>query len=396
MDIKRLRSETPGLEHVLHFASAGASLMPQPVIDAVSEYQQQETLFGGYRVEEDRSDQIAAVYHSIARLINASAEEIALSDSATRSWTSLFYSLPLQRGDIILTSIAEYASNVIAFLQLEKRLGIRFEVIPNDATGQLSVSALEEMMSPAVKLVAITHTPTNGGLVNPAEAIGAVTRKKQVLYLLDACQTIGQYPVDVERIGCDFLTATGRKYLRGPRGTGFMYVRRKHLEWLEPCMLDLYGATWDSTKSYTLEPTAKRFEFWEKNYTAVVGLGAAVDYCNELGIEHIWKRVQALANTLRQHLDDLPGITVADRGVVRCGIVTFAHDSCSPEHIVRTLQKQMVNISTTTKYGTRFDMEERGLDTLVRTSVHYYNNEDDITQLVQYISDCTGKNSSQT
>jgi cysteine desulfurase / selenocysteine lyase len=377
-DLERARAETPGCARVLHLNNAGAGLMPRPVRDAVVAHLKREASVGGYEAADAAHDAVARVYDAAASLINAHRDEIAVVENATRAWDMAFYSVPLGPGDRILTAMAEYASNYIAYLQVAARTGAVVEAIPDDETGQLSVDALRRMIDERVKLIAITHVPTNGGLVNPAAAVGRVAREAGIPYLLDACQSVGQLPVDVEAIGCDMLSATGRKYLRGPRGTGFLYVRRALLERLVPPFLDLHAATWVARDTYEIRPDARRFENWETNYAAKIGLGVAIDYARAWGIETTWGRIRALAAMLRDRLDAMPGVTVRDLGAERCGIVTFTVEGQEPAPLVDALREQFINVSFTTVLGTRLDMESRGLAAMVRASVHYYNSEDEI------------------
>src|SRR2546426_5188952 len=341
-DLQRARQDTPGCENVLHFNNAGASLMPRPVLDATIAHLQLEAQIGGYEAAERANDAIEHVYDAAAALIGCSRDEIAIIENATRAWDMAFYSTPFKPGDRILTAMAEYASNYIAFLQVTRKTGATVEVIPNDAHGQISLEALRRAIDDRVKLIAITHVPTNGGLVNPVVEVGKVAREHGILYLVDACQSAGQMPIDVNHIGCDMLSATGRKYLRGPRGTGFLYVRNSILEQLEPPMLDLHAAEWVARDRYEIRPDARRFENWETNYAAKIGLGVAVDYALSWGIDEIEARITALGDDLRHRLKDIPGVQTRDIGARTCGIVTFTVAGHEPEAIRQRLAEQKI------------------------------------------------------
>ncbi len=380
-NLSRARAETPGCEFTLHFNNAGASLMPQPVLDAVIEHLQMEAWIGGYEAAIQEHERIERVYDGIAELINGRSAEIALVENATAAWDLAFYSIPFQPGDRILTATASYASNYIAFLQMAQRRGVTIDAVPDDEHGQVSVAALKEVWDERVKLIAITHAPTNGGLVNPAAAVGKFARETDTLFLLDACQSVGQLPVDVEAIGCDMLSVTGRKFLRGPRGTGFLYVRREVLEQLEPPFLDLLSAKWIERDRYEMRSDARRFENWERNVAGIIGLGTAVSYALSWDINKTWARLQNLAAHLRDQLGRIPGVTVHDKGLVQGGIVTFTKEGATANAIKEILRQQSINVSTSTVFSTRLDMEARNLPDLVRASVHYYNDQSEIDRL---------------
>lgn len=377
-DIERARQDTPGVEQVLHFNNAGSSLMPLPVLNAQISHLKLEASIGGYEAAARESKRIKNVYKAAAALIGADPSEIAVIENATRAWDMAFYSIPFEPGDRILTSMSEYASNYIAYLQIARKLDVVVEVIPNDEHGQTSVEALTNMLDDNVRLVSITHVPTNGGLVNPVNEIGRVARDAGALFLVDACQSVGHLPVNVQEMCCDMLSTTGRKYLRGPRGTGFLYVRNEIVEMLEPVMLDLHAATWVDKDRYEVIPGARRFENWETNYAAKIGLGVAIDYAAEWGIESIWKRVHMLGERLRGELDAIPGVTVRDLGEIRCGIVTFDVEGRDVNQLRDALAGVAVNVTVSGPSSTRLDMEARGIKGLVRASVHYYNTEAEI------------------
>ncbi len=386
-DIGRARRETPGCARVLHFNNAGSALMPQPVLDAAHDYLTLEAEIGGYEAAEREDAAIERFYGAAAEMLGCDADEVAFVENATRAWDMAFYALHFAAGDRILTVRAEYASNVIAFLQVAQRTGAVVEVIPSDETGQVSVEALREMIDDRVKLIAMTHVPTNGGLVNPAAAVGKVARAAGIPYLLDACQSVGQMPVDVEEIGCDLLSATGRKFLRGPRGTGFLYVRREVGQRLQPPFLDLHAAKWVAPDRYEIRDDARRFENWETNVAGKVGLGVAIDYARDWGMAAIWDRVRSLASRLRAELEEIPGVTVRDIGAEQCGIVTFTADGIEVRQVKQALAERSMNVTTSTVASTRFDMEARGLNEVVRASVHYYNDEAEIERFCEGVKE---------
>ena len=388
-DVARARRDTPGSMRVAHLNNAGAALPPSPVTDAVIAHLRLEAEIGGYEAAGVAAERIQATYRAIARLIGCEVDEVAIVENATRAWDMAFYAMQFKPGDRILTAHAEYASNVIAFLQVARRTGAVIEIVDDDEHGQLCIADLRRRLdSRSVKLVAITHVPTQGGLVNPAEEVGTVAREAAVPFLLDACQSVGQLPVDVSRIGCDLLSATGRKFLRGPRGTGFLYVRRSFLDHLEPPFLDLHAATWTAPQRYEIRPDARRFESWETNYAAKIGLGVAADYALSWGLDAIESRITLLAEGLRERLRAVDGVRVHDQGRRRCGIVTFTVDGVAAEQVRRRLAELGVNTSVSYAGSARFDLPRRGLAELVRASVHYYNTEEELDRLVDALPAC--------
>jgi cysteine desulfurase/selenocysteine lyase len=382
IDLEHVRAETPGVAHVAHLNNAGSSLPPRPVYEAVVDHLRREAEIGGYEAARERRERWEHTYDALARLLNAHRDEVAVVENATRAWDMAFYSFPLGAGDRVLTGRAEYASNWIALKQVANRTGARIEVVPDDEHGQVDVSALERMLDDDVKLVSLVHVPTQSGLVNPAAEVGRVTRAAGVPLLLDACQSAGQLPLDVEAIGCDILSGTGRKFLRGPRGTGFLYVRRSLIEQLEPPLLDMHSAEWLPDGDYRIRGDARRFENWETYYAGKVGLGVAVDYALELGVEAIWARIQELAGSLRTKLRDVDGVTLLDRGAVLGATVTFTVDGAAPVDIRDRLAERGVNVSVMDAASAQLDYGTRGIEESVRSSVHYYNDDDDLDRLV--------------
>ena len=391
IDIDRIRADTPAAQRLVYLHNAGAALMPTSVVAAMKQHIDLESEIGGYAAADREADRLEAVYGSVARLLNAAPDEIAFVENATVAWQMAFYALSFRKGDRILTAEAEYAANYVAFLQVAKRTGAVIDVVPSDASGELDVHALERMIDERVKLIAITWVPTNGGLVNPAAAIGQIARARGIPYLLDACQAIGQMAVDVDAIGCDMLSATGRKFLRGPRGTGFLYVRRTMLDRLEPPMIDHFGAPWVSRDEYRLRDDARRFETWENNYAARLGLGAAVDYALGVGMDPIEQRCRTLANRLRSGLATLPGITIRDLGRAPGAIVSFTMDGHEADAVVGRAAAAGITIGASDPSSTRIDAEARSLPPVVRASPHYYNTDAEIDRLIAHLADLTSR-----
>lgn len=385
IDIEKIRRDTPSCENVLHFNNAGSSLMPKPVFDAMQHVLREENELGGYEAERRAQSDIAAFYTEFAQLLNCAPEEIAYVENATRAWDMAFYGLDLKRGDRVITHGSEYASNYLALLQQSRRLGFEIDLAPSDAFGQIDVEALDQLIGPQTRLIAITHVPTQGGLVNPAAEVGKIARKRGIFYLLDACQSVGQIDLDVAEIGCDALSGTGRKFLRGPRGTGFLYVRKGVMDQIDPPFIDLLSATWTEANGFEFANGAKRFENWESFVAGRVGLMEAVRYARGVGLSNIEARVESLAAALRTVLGDLPGVETHDLGRKKCGIVTFTKNGVDPSDIAVRLREAGINVSVSSMTSARLDMEPRKLPAMVRASVHYFNTEAEIEAFVKAV-----------
>jgi selenocysteine lyase/cysteine desulfurase len=381
-DLARARRDTPGTATVAHLNNAGGSLRPQVVTDTVVAHLHREAEIGAYEAEEEAGERLDAVYASVGRLVGAAPDEIALVESATVAWDVAFASVPLRAGQRILTARTEYISNAIALLQACERTGAVLDVIEDDEHGQVDLDALAARLDDDVALVALTHVATGGGLVNPAAAVGRLTRAAGVPFLLDACQSVGQLHVDVEELGCDLLAATGRKFLRAPRGTGFLYASRAITPRLVPPVLGLGAAVWTSPTTYEPVPDARRFETHERSVANLLGLGAAADYALGWGTRTTGERVVGLGERLRGMLAEVPGVTVRDKGVDRCAIVTFTVDGFSALEVRDTLRAAGVNVSVTRSSSSQLDLAARGLTEVVRASPHYYTSDDELERAV--------------
>ena len=384
--LTQIREDTPGVNEVIHFNNCGSALPPTPVLETVINHLKREASIGGYEAADEAQERLNAVYDSTAKLIGSQPDEIAVIENATRAWDMAVYGYKFSPGDRVLLCRAEYVSNVIALLQLKERHQIEIIVIDDDEYGQIDLVHLEQELAKGAEMVTLTHTPTSGGLINPAESVGTLCNAYNTFFVLDACQSIGQVPINVKEIGCQVLSATSRKYLRGPRGVGFLYVEESALDQIEPPFLDLRAATWTSDMGYEIVDGAKRFENWETNFAGKLGLGAAIDYALDLTVEKTSIRLKALAEILRSKLASLNELSIHDQGQDKGGIVTFSIEGLESEVVSQKLRAQKINTSTTAPGAARFDLDHRGIPTVVRASTHYYNSEEEIDCFVSAVA----------
>ncbi len=382
-EIRQLRAETKGTAGRIHFNNAGASLPPDVVVETIIEYLQEEAIYGGYETECKYKESLENTYDQIARLINADRDEVAITENASIAWGLAFNGITFKKGDVIITSEFEYVTNLLGLLNAQKTHGIEIKVIANDEHGNFSLSALEEAITLQTKLIAVTHIPSSGGGLIPIVEIGKIARKHPVLYLVDACQSIGQVPIDVKGIDCDMLSVNGRKFLRAPRGTGFLYVRKEVQDQLKVLFMDGFTAKLISRDTYKIRSDGRRFELYEKNRALSLGLGKAIEYALHIGVDRIWKRVQELAGLMRGQLEGIDRITVHDMGDQKCGIVTFSVNGIDSPSVKSKLAAKQINVSVGVASSTMIYMNKNHLTSVVRASIHYYNTEEEIKALCE-------------
>jgi cysteine desulfurase / selenocysteine lyase len=377
-EVQKYRAETKGTKQCVHFNNAGSSLPPDVVVDTVVNYLREEAIYGGYETETKYSEELNNTYNLIAQLINADKDEIALAENASFAWGSAFNGINFEPGDEVIISEMEYVTNMIGFLNAEKIHGIKIKIVYNDDQGNFDLEALENTISAQTKLIAVTHIASSTGGVIPVVEIGKIAAKYHVLYLVDACQSVGQVPVDVKEINCDMLAVTGRKYLRAPRGTGFLYVRKQMQDKLKVSFIDGFTTQSVSQQGFKLRDDARRFELYEKNRALTLGLGKAVGYALNVGVDRIWQRIQHLAALMRRQLNNIHEIKIHDIGDQQCGIVTFSLDGFEASAIKSKLAEKQINVSVGLAKSTLIYMDKHHLASVVRASVHYYNTEEEI------------------
>lgn len=389
--IARWRDDTPATRHRNHLNNAGAALMPAPVINAIAQHIELEAEIGGYEAADARASEVAMGYDDLATLIGAKAHNIAVVSSATAGFVQSLSSFDFARGDIIVTSRCDYTSNQIQYLALRDRLGVEIVHADDLAEGGVDPASVDRLLrehGARCKLVAISWIPTNSGLVQDVAGVGAMCDAHGVPYLVDACQAVGQIEIDVGALRCDYLSATARKFMRGPRGIGFMFASDRALSRGDyPLFVDMRGARWTDIGRYEIDSTAKRYEEWEVPYAQVLGQAAAARYALDVGITTARERAWALAENLREQLAQIDGVRVLDRGSTRCAIVTMTMDDVDAQAIVEHLASRHINsVSSLLEYG-RYDFGEKRVRAAVRLSPHYYNTDDELDAAVQAVAE---------
>lgn len=382
--LARWRKDTPGCERVTHLNSAGASLMPVSVLETMTGYLQRESLYGGYESEEDAAGEIQQAYGHIATLVATHPRNIAIVENATVAFFQALSSIDFKAGDVIVTTRNDYISNQIAYLSLAKRYGAVIHRAADLPTGGVDLDSVRTLLKdPKVCLLAVTWVPTNSGLIQPVQLLGEIAASANVTYLIDACQAAGQIPINVEQLGCDFLSVTGRKFLRGPRGIGFLYVSDRALKRGDhPLYIDMRGADWTTADTYALRPDARRYENWEFAYSLVLGLGEAARYATSVGIELAGTRANRLAAKIRRRLEGIPRARILDQGKALAAIVTVEMKGWEASQLVALLRQRGINTSATFREYAVIDMDDKGAGSALRISPHYYNTEEEIGRFV--------------
>lgn len=387
MNIEQLRNDTPACKDKLFLNSAGASLMPSVVVDKIQEFLAEEVQIGGYKTAENRRAEIEEFYVEVGRLLNTEPSNISFANSASDAFGKALSSIPFKEGDVLITSDNDYVSNFLQFYIYQHRFGVQIKRIRSLENGDLDITHLEELIKERQpKLIAVTHIPTNSGLVQDVEAVGQLCAQYDILFLLDACQSFGQLPLDVKALGCDFLSATGRKFMRGPRGTGILYVSDKVVEKnLAPLTMDLAGATWTSATTYELVDSAKRFSLFEVFYGTFLGLKEAVRYANQIGMENIQQYNQQLRARLTANFNAIDKVRILDHGPNLCNIFTFRKEGISYDRMKEQLDAHKVFYSVSERGSALIDFDKKGVDWAARFSPHYFNTLEEMDRVSEIV-----------
>ena len=391
--VKRWREDTPGCAKQIHLNNAGSGLMPRAVLEAITAHLNREANFGGYESADDAEAAVAEAYANVARVLGAQPRNIAVVENSTVAFFQALSAFDFKAGDAIVTTRNDYISNQLAYLSLARRHGVEVRRAADLVSGGVDPQSVKELLrDPRTRLLAVTWVPTNSGLMQPVEALGEAAEAAGVPYLVDGCQAVGQIPVDVARLRCDFFSGTARKFLRGPRGIGFLSVSDRALQRGDfPLYIDMRGADWVSADSFAPAPDARRFENWEFAYSLVLGLGEAARYALEVGVERGGRRARDLAATLRSRLSGIGGIRVLDRGKDLAALVTIEVAGWDARELSKLLRTHGINTSASLRAYAVIDMDEKRAATALRLSPHYYNTEEEVDRAVEELKSVTAK-----
>jgi cysteine desulfurase / selenocysteine lyase len=371
--------------------NAGAGIMSTKTYEVIINYLKLEREIGAYHAAAKSKTLSDNFYINAAKLINAnSPSEIAYMDSASRGWNMIVYGTPLKKGDTILTLSSEFGTNLITLFNYAKLNDFKVCVIKCDINGSFLIEEIENKLKEGAKLIAISHAVAHGSIINPVEEIGKLAKKYGAYYIVDGCQTVGQIKVDVQSIQCDAYMTTGRKWLCGPRGTGFLYV--KSSSQMRTTQLDLASADLifdDNLNLIRIEVRndAKQFELWEKSFANLLGLSSAIEECLESKIEVISVKIQELSNKLRFAASSNENIKLIGKTISLSGILGFYLDDYSKESYVQNeFDKFDLRISTMSDWDCPMHFPKNGANKIFRLSPHFYTDNDTIEKACEIIS----------
>jgi len=392
MDIDTIRSETPLTASTIYLDTAAASLPPDTVLNAVRDYLRDTGHVGIYLPAFRKATyaRVDAVRAATARFLNAETEEIAFTKNASEAISLIARGIDWQRGDEILVADTEMLSNLLPWRRLEVTHGVVVRMVPADAEGLLSPDAFASALTDRTRLLTFSHLPNSTGAVQPAAEICALARRHGVMSLVNASQSVGMLATDVRALDCDFLASTGRKALRATEGTGFLYVRRSLIDSIEPSLTGWWNGSYNrETGALGFVPGARRFEAGCPIVPAILGLGAALEYAEKVGVAAIEQRVRALTSHAVQRLSRISGFELYGPSDVRnrIGIVPFNIRGVDPARIVSALEQQQCIIEAG-GFMAEPILARYGASTMARVSIHYFNTEQELDRVADLVEAC--------
>ena len=373
----------------INFNNAGASKNPKFVVNKIKEYLDEEVIFGGYYAAEKNKKHIINFYKNLSFLINCHESEISFVPSSTYGWNFFLDSVNLEKGDNTIIFDNEYGNN---FLSLLKKKNVEIRVSEIDTNGKICLSNLKKKIDKKTKIICVCHIASQSGNIQNVEEICKVSKKlnNQIIFLLDACQSIGHIKIDVKKINCDVMVGSGRKYLRGPRGTGFMYIKDSIKKNIRPSIFDSRSCVLKKMKTILYKKNL--FETFEFPPALIIGLSESLSYLNKLGIKKIEKKIKNLSIYFRKKIKKINSVTVYENPLLLSGINTMSVEKKPVEKIHKYLLKKNILTSICSTSTSYHHFEKMNVKKLLRISFHHYNTRKEIDYLVEVLNDLAKSN----
>jgi len=393
IDVDALRAATPGCNDRAFLLSAGSSLPTEATLDAVIGHLRLEAEIGGYAAADRAVDVLEQGRADLAALVGGDPDEIALVTSDSSGWVKAWWGWVVggnvPAGSKVLVDRMCYHSHYAALDQTRRIGAFDIHIMPSLDDGTVDVDALR--IDDDASAVCVTMIGTHSGNVNPVERIGGLAAAAGVPMFVDGCQALGQLRLDVNELGCQVLTGTGRKFLRGPRGSGMLWVSRSIVDRFSPPGLDATSTPWTAAGGMQIGAGTRRFEEYEVSYASMVGLAAAARQALTIGSSAIEQRVVGLGEQLRTALSSIAAVQIRDTAERRCGIVTFTVSGVSSADVVAAASTAGVVVNESTATWAALDMDAKQTPTVVRASPHYFNTTLELDRLVQAVEDVGGR-----
>lgn len=391
-DWTAVRADFPVLTREVHgkpliyFDSANTGQKPAAVIEAVDDFYRHHNANVSRAVHalgSEATEAYEGARAKLARFLNVRVDELVLCSGTTFAINLVAYSWALPRlrpGDAIVLTRMEHHANIVPWQLVAQRTGATIKVAEIDERGQLDLNQLYALLTPEVKLLALTHVSNVLGTVNPVREICREARKRGIATLVDGSQAAPHRPLDIAAIGCDFYAITGHK-MSGPTGTGALWARREHLDAMPP-----FIGGGEMIKEVRFEGTVfadgpRKFEAGTPNIAGFVGLGAAVDYLSALGMAHVDAREQVLLAYANEALSQVPGLRIFGQAQEKAAVISFLVEGAHAHDLATLLDLEGVAIRSGHHCAHPL-MQHFGVPATCRASLAFYNTHDEIDAFV--------------
>lgn len=372
----------------INFNNAGSSKNSNKVIKTIIAYLEEEQKLGGYLAAKLNRPKILNFYRVFSKLIKCKKSEISFLPSSTYGWNFFLNSISFKKNDNVIIFENEYGNNFISLLK-KKNLKIKVSKLSHD--GQVCFESLKENIDRNTKLVSVCHISSQCGNLIDVQKVGKIVKEinRNTLFLVDACQSIGQIDINVRKINCDVMIGSGRKYLRGPRGTGFIFIKDDLKKNLSPIISDSFSCKIVNMKKIIYKKNY--FETFEYSPALLLGLTEAIENIHSIGIKKIQKKIKKLSLYFRLKVRKLNGVIIFENECLISGINTIIINGFSTKEVLDYLLKKKILCSISDNKTSYHFFKTRKRKSLLRLSFHYYNDFKEIDFLIKTIEELVSR-----